>query len=263
MSNSVFAGRVGSINLFSAGDEISYPKTTCWLKDGGVQWIRRRDLKLLLESSGLRFSEEWGTGGNELCCGINNATASTMLSADFHAFHLSCSLQFASRSFDYLLDIGSGMDSKAQRNYSSCPKAVLPSSKQPSQTFTKTLQSKNQIPIYSPIMATSCTRSFLSSTSFRTAASRLLSSQPKPARSSFRLPKQTPLTNCIFRAPVEMSCAVESLMPFHTATASALLTSMLSIISRPCYSLLPEGNLFFYSLYSSCYRMIRQLIECL
>ncbi|KAF9607034.1 hypothetical protein IFM89_030807 [Coptis chinensis] len=27
--------------------------------DGGVQWIRRRDLELLLESSGLRFSEEW------------------------------------------------------------------------------------------------------------------------------------------------------------------------------------------------------------
>ncbi|KAF9590975.1 hypothetical protein IFM89_000520, partial [Coptis chinensis] len=35
-----------------------------WLKDGGVQWIRRRDLELLLESSGLRFSEEWDTENN-------------------------------------------------------------------------------------------------------------------------------------------------------------------------------------------------------
>ncbi|KAF9590139.1 hypothetical protein IFM89_031743 [Coptis chinensis] len=69
--------------------------------------------------------------------------------------------------------------------------------------------------------AASCARSFLRSTS-------------KASRSSaspFRLPKQKPLTNGIFRSPVEMSCCVESLMPFHTATASALLTSVLSVSS--------------------------------
>ncbi|KAF9590136.1 hypothetical protein IFM89_031740 [Coptis chinensis] len=90
-------------------------------------------------------------------------------------------------------------------------------------------------------MATSCARSFIRSSTFRSAAAKV-TPQAKAARSSaspFRLPKQTPLTNPIFRSPVELSCAMESLLPFHTATASALLTSMLSV-TRPGLGWLPE-----------------------
>ncbi|XP_071706275.1 protein NUCLEAR FUSION DEFECTIVE 6, mitochondrial-like [Rutidosis leptorrhynchoides] len=78
---------------------------------------------------------------------------------------------------------------------------------------------------------------FRASSTVRTAASRIsASSKPKmspSARSSFRIPSQNPLSHRIFRSPVEMSCvSVESMYPFHTATASALLTSMLSAAPR-------------------------------
>ncbi|KAF5178518.1 hypothetical protein FRX31_031898 [Thalictrum thalictroides] len=90
-------------------------------------------------------------------------------------------------------------------------------------------------------IATSCARSFLRSTK---AASSRIASEAKATRSSFsstfRIPKQNlPSTIRIFRSPVELSCRLESLLPFHTATASALLTSMLSV-SRPGYGWLPE-----------------------
>ncbi|XP_059658845.1 protein NUCLEAR FUSION DEFECTIVE 6, mitochondrial isoform X1 [Cornus florida] len=76
-------------------------------------------------------------------------------------------------------------------------------------------------------------RSVVRSNSARCAATRLTAgAKPKPARSPFRIPTQKPLPSRIFRSPVEMSCAVESLLPFHTATASALLTSMLSVSPR-------------------------------
>ncbi|KNA19164.1 hypothetical protein SOVF_064130 isoform B [Spinacia oleracea] len=83
-------------------------------------------------------------------------------------------------------------------------------------------------------------RSFLrSSTTARSAVPRFsAASKPKSnpfSPSSFNIPKQNTLSAPrIFRSPVELSCCVESLMPYHTATASALLTSMLSV--APCRS---------------------------
>ncbi|KAK6773811.1 hypothetical protein RDI58_029050 [Solanum bulbocastanum] len=44
---------------------------------------------------------------------------------------------------------------------------------------------------------------------------------------------EKPLAARIFRLPVEMSCvSVETMFPYHTATASALLNSMLSATPR-------------------------------
>ncbi|XP_048324149.2 protein NUCLEAR FUSION DEFECTIVE 6, mitochondrial isoform X1 [Ziziphus jujuba] len=95
----------------------------------------------------------------------------------------------------------------------------------------------------------SAARSVIRSARSRSAvASRLINGgRSKPAPSSpFRIPKQNmnqnPLSNRTFRLPVEMSCCcVESMLPYHTATASALLTSMLSI-SRRSYGWTPEGQ---------------------
>ncbi|XP_077249628.1 protein NUCLEAR FUSION DEFECTIVE 6, mitochondrial-like isoform X2 [Tasmannia lanceolata] len=71
------------------------------------------------------------------------------------------------------------------------------------------------------------TRSIFRSASFRNAASRL-ATEAKASRSpSFRLSKQKPPR--FLRVPVETSFCVESLLPLHSATASALLTSMLSL----------------------------------
>ncbi|KAF9587772.1 hypothetical protein IFM89_005504 [Coptis chinensis] len=42
---------------------------------GGVQWIRRRDLELLLESSGLRFSEEWPAEDAAALPGLSSSPA--------------------------------------------------------------------------------------------------------------------------------------------------------------------------------------------
>ncbi|XP_018810363.1 protein NUCLEAR FUSION DEFECTIVE 6, mitochondrial-like isoform X1 [Juglans regia] len=81
--------------------------------------------------------------------------------------------------------------------------------------------------------AATAVRSVLRSASSRTTAAARLTAgagaRARPTCSPFRIPKQNPLAHRIFRSPVEMSFCVETLLPYHTATASALLNSMLSV----------------------------------
>ncbi|XP_027160377.1 protein NUCLEAR FUSION DEFECTIVE 6, chloroplastic/mitochondrial-like isoform X2 [Coffea eugenioides] len=85
-------------------------------------------------------------------------------------------------------------------------------------------------------MAAIASRTMLRSatTSARTVAAKVVTgAKPKPSSSPFRIPAQKPLSARFFRSPVEMSSvSVESMLPYHTATASALLTSMLSVSPR-------------------------------
>ncbi|XP_024988822.1 protein NUCLEAR FUSION DEFECTIVE 6, chloroplastic/mitochondrial-like isoform X3 [Cynara cardunculus var. scolymus] len=99
------------------------------------------------------------------------------------------------------------------------------------------------------VAARSAFRSASTFTTLRTGASRIAagakSNATSPPRSTFRIPSQNPLSHRIFRSPVEMSCmSVESMFPFHTATASALLTSMLSAAPRTCGWTLEEPGSF-------------------
>ncbi|KAI4296796.1 hypothetical protein L6164_036721 [Bauhinia variegata] len=86
-------------------------------------------------------------------------------------------------------------------------------------------------------------RSLLRTAACRTSGAAKLASGAKarPIRSPFRVQKQSLLSNRVFRSPVEMSFCVESMLPYHTATASALLTSMLSV-SRRSYGWTPEDG---------------------
>ncbi|XP_073307502.1 protein NUCLEAR FUSION DEFECTIVE 6, mitochondrial-like isoform X2 [Primulina huaijiensis] len=87
--------------------------------------------------------------------------------------------------------------------------------------------------------ASTAARSIFRSSSLRNATSRL-ASQAKSARSPFGLPSRTPIAHRIFRSPAEMSACLESMQPYHTATASALMTSMLTASRFGC-SWLPEA----------------------
>ncbi|KAL0398560.1 UNVERIFIED_CONTAM: hypothetical protein Sradi_2199300 [Sesamum radiatum] len=82
-------------------------------------------------------------------------------------------------------------------------------------------------------MASFAARSVLRSAS-RGATPRLSAGlKPRASSSPFRISPQKPLSARIFRSPVEMSCvSVVSMLPYHSATASAVLTSMLSVAPR-------------------------------
>ncbi|KAL7120837.1 hypothetical protein ACP275_02G146700 [Erythranthe tilingii] len=88
-------------------------------------------------------------------------------------------------------------------------------------------------------MTIAAARSVFRSSAVRNAATKL-GFQPKTARTPFRLPSSTPFAHRLFRSPVEMSACLESMQPFHTATASALMTSMLTASSCG-FAWLPEG----------------------
>ncbi|WVY93399.1 hypothetical protein V8G54_032487 [Vigna mungo] len=77
------------------------------------------------------------------------------------------------------------------------------------------------------------------------AANLAAGARTRPARSPFRLPKQTSISNRVFRLPVEASFCLESMLPYHSATASALLNSMLSV-SRHSYGWTPEELQFLF-----------------
>ncbi|XP_021842715.1 protein NUCLEAR FUSION DEFECTIVE 6, mitochondrial isoform X3 [Spinacia oleracea] len=84
-------------------------------------------------------------------------------------------------------------------------------------------------------------RSIYRSTSVRSAAAKF-ASVAKSARSPFRASSvSNSLSRRIFRCPVELSACVETMRPFHTATASALMTSMLSV-SCHTHGWVSDGN---------------------
>ncbi|XP_027345722.1 protein NUCLEAR FUSION DEFECTIVE 6, chloroplastic/mitochondrial-like isoform X1 [Abrus precatorius] len=91
-------------------------------------------------------------------------------------------------------------------------------------------------------MASVAARSIFRSFSAGRSAFRV-ASEAKSARSPFRIASNRSLSQSqsTLRFPVELSSCVESMMPYHTATASALMNSMLAISTRTC-AWLPEGQ---------------------
>ncbi|KAG0464223.1 hypothetical protein HPP92_019854 [Vanilla planifolia] len=92
-------------------------------------------------------------------------------------------------------------------------------------------------------MAAYVTRSLLRSSSLRTAAkaARVASLEATASRPSLGFLKSSSESSRILRkSPALLSCCVHSLLPFHSATAAAVMTSMLSISMRG-YGWLSEG----------------------
>ncbi|KAJ7948352.1 Protein NUCLEAR FUSION DEFECTIVE 6, chloroplastic/mitochondrial [Quillaja saponaria] len=87
-------------------------------------------------------------------------------------------------------------------------------------------------------MASCAVRSMFRSSSVRNSVFRV-ALEAKAARSPFRFATYKPLSNRTVRCPAELSFCVESMLPYHTATASALMTSMLSVSRNSC-GWLPE-----------------------
>ncbi|KAI7741759.1 hypothetical protein M8C21_000603 [Ambrosia artemisiifolia] len=82
-------------------------------------------------------------------------------------------------------------------------------------------------------------RSFLRSTSVRSAAGKLSSAAKTPTiRSS--APKPHP--HRIFRCPVELSVCLETVQPFCSVTVPPLMTSTFVLSCRSYYGCLPEGS---------------------
>ncbi|XP_051136005.1 protein NUCLEAR FUSION DEFECTIVE 6, mitochondrial-like isoform X1 [Andrographis paniculata] len=89
-------------------------------------------------------------------------------------------------------------------------------------------------------MAAAARSVFRSSTVRAATVAPRLASQSKAAGSSVHLQSRTPLSRQFFGIPVEMSACVKSMQPYHTATASALMTSMLTV-SRCGFGWLSEA----------------------
>ncbi|XP_054802110.1 protein NUCLEAR FUSION DEFECTIVE 6, mitochondrial-like isoform X3 [Prosopis cineraria] len=101
-------------------------------------------------------------------------------------------------------------------------------------------------------------RSFIRSAASRNIRKLDLATGARVSRSTcspFSTLKQKSLSKRIFRLPVELSCCVEMMLPYHTATASALLTSMLSV-SHQSYGWNPEG-LESYKMMADCCLRVR------
>ncbi|XP_038887457.1 protein NUCLEAR FUSION DEFECTIVE 6, mitochondrial-like isoform X3 [Benincasa hispida] len=89
-------------------------------------------------------------------------------------------------------------------------------------------------------MASFAGRAIFRSSSGKAATLLSVGARAAPARSPFRIASKRPFSQCSVRIPVEMSFCVESMLPFHSATSSALMISMLSV-SRHNYGWLSEG----------------------
>ncbi|CAH1414618.1 unnamed protein product [Lactuca virosa] len=87
--------------------------------------------------------------------------------------------------------------------------------------------------------AAAAARLFIRSTSARNAAASRFSSGAKT--SLFRIQTTKPLSHRIFSCPAELSICLETVQPFHGVTASALMTSMLTLSRRTC-GWIPEGS---------------------